>query len=60
MIFVEMSRLNFGIFYQNLASGLVALFDRKLQVLDSPKLSLFNKFLCNPNVNVARFARNIE
>ena len=43
---------------------LVTLFDRKLQVFkNSPKwtiLGIFNKLLSTQNVNVARFARNIE
>ena len=43
---------------------LVTLFDRKLQVFkNSPKLTIcgtFNKLLSTQNVNVARFARNVE
>ena len=43
---------------------LVTLFDRKLQVFKiSPKLTLFgifNELLSTQNVNVARFARNVE
>ena len=43
---------------------LVTLFDRKLQVFKkSPKLTIFgifNELLSTQNVNVARFARNIE
>ena len=43
---------------------LVPLFDRTLQVIkNKPKLTIFgiiNKLLSNQNVNVARFARNVE
>ena len=43
---------------------LVTLFDRKLQVFkNSPKLTIFgifNELLSTQNVNVARFARNVE
>ena len=43
---------------------LVTLFDRKLQVFkNSPKwnlLGIFNELLSTQNVNVARFARNVE
>ena len=43
---------------------LVTLFDRKLEVFkNSPKLTIlgvFNEFLSTQNVNVARFARNVE
>ena len=43
---------------------LVTEFDRKLQVFkNSPKLTLFgifNELLSTQNVNVARFARNVE
>ena len=43
---------------------LVTLFDRKLQVFkNSPKWSIFgisNQLLSTQNVNVARFARNVE
>ena len=43
---------------------LVTLFDRKLQVFkNSPKLTIFgifNELLATQNVNVARFARNVE
>ena len=43
---------------------LVTLFDRKIQVFkNSPKLTIFgifNEFLSTQNVNVARFARNVE
>ena len=43
---------------------LVTLFDRKLQVFKkSPKLTIFgifNELLSTQNVNVGRFARNVE
>ena len=43
---------------------LVTLFDRKLQVFkNSPKLTvfgIFNELLSTQDVNVARFARNVE
>ena len=43
---------------------LVTLFDRKLRVFkNSTKLTIFgffNEFLSTQNVNVARFARNVE
>ena len=42
---------------------LVTVFDRKLQLLNSPKLAIFGVFkqlLSTQNVNVARFARNVE
>ena len=55
--------LNFGIFHQFL-SCLVTLFDRKLQVFkNSPKWTIFvifNQLLSVQNVNIARFARNVE
>ena len=58
-----MPHLHFGIFRQFL-SCLVTLFDRKLQVFkNSPKwtiFGIFNEFLPTQNVNVARFARNVE
>ena len=45
-------------------TSLVALFDRKLQIFkNSPKwtiFGIFNELLSNQNVNVARFARNVE
>ena len=52
------------IFVQLQLTCLVTLFDRKLLVFkNSPKLTIFgifNEFLFNQNVNVARFARNVE
>ena len=43
---------------------LVTMFDRKLQVFkNSPKwniFGIFNQLLSTQNVNVARFARNVE
>ena len=60
--------LDFGIFQQFFVlrklTCLVTLFDRKLQVFkNSPKwtiFGIFNEFLSTQNVNVARFARNVE
>ena len=52
------------IFVLLILTCLVTLFDRKLQVFkNSPKLTIlgiFNKLLSTQNVNVARFARNVE
>ena len=43
---------------------LVTLFDRKLQVFKNSSnwtiLGIFNELLSTQNVNVARFARNVE
>ena len=43
---------------------LVTLFDRKLRVFKNPPkwiiFGIFNKLLSTQNVNVARFARNVE
>ena len=65
-----MSHLNFQfwhfppIFVLLKLTGLVTLFDRKIQVFkNSPKwtiLGIFNYLLSTQNVNVARFARNVE
>ena len=53
--------VNFG---EVLETCLATLFDRKPQVFKkSPKLTIFgifNELLSTQNVNVARFARNIE
>ena len=53
-----------SIFVQLKLTCLVTLFDRKLQVFkNSPKLTIFgifNQLLSTQNVNVARFARNVE
>ena len=52
------------IFVLSKLTCLVTLFDRKLQVFkSSPKwtiLGIFNQLLSTQNVNVARFARNVE
>ena len=52
------------IFVQLKLTCLVTLFDRKLQVFkNSPKLTIFgifNELLSTQNVNVARYARNVE
>ena len=52
------------IFAQLKVTCLVTLFDRKLQVFkNSPKwtiFGIFNELLSTQNVNVARFARNVE
>ena len=52
------------IFAQLKVTCLVTLFDRKLQAFKkSPKLTIFgifNELLSTQNVNVARFARNVE
>ena len=64
-ILLKMSHLNFYFWHfpPNL-SCLVTLFDRKLQIFkNSPKLAIFgifNELLSTQNVNVARFARNVE
>ena len=51
-------------FWQSKLTCLVTLFDRKLQVFkNSPKLTIFgifNELLSTQNVNVARFAGNVE
>ena len=67
---LKMSHLNFSIlafspfFVLLKLTCLVTLFDRKLQVFKkSPKwtiLGIFNQLLSTQNVNVARFARNVE
>ena len=53
-----------SIFVQLELTSLVTLFDCKLQVLkNSPKwiiFGIFNQLLSTQNVNVARFARNVE
>ena len=57
---------NFGIFHQFLSNltCLVTLFDRKFQFFkNSPNwtiFGIFNELLSTQNVNVARFARNVE
>ena len=55
---------DFGIFVLLRVTSLVTLFDHKLQVLkNSPKWTIFcifNELLSTQNVNVARFARNVE
>ena len=60
----KMSHLRFSIFVLLKLTYLVTLFDRKLQVFkNSPKLTIFgifNELLSTQNVNVARFARNVE
>ena len=62
---LKVSHLNFYFWHfpPNL-SCLVTLFDRKLQIFkNSPKwtiLGIFNKLLSTQNVNVARFAHNVE
>ena len=52
------------IFVQLKMTWQVTLFDRKFQVFKkSPKLTIFgnfNELLSTQNVNVARFARNVE
>ena len=59
-----MSHLRFSIFVQLKVIYLVTLFDCKLQVFkNSLKLTIFgifNKLLATQNVNVARFARNVD
>ena len=65
-----MSHLNFSIlafppvFVLLKLTCLVTLFDRKLQVFkNSPNwtiFGIFNKLLSTQNVNVARFARNVQ
>ena len=61
---LKMSHLNFSIFVQSKLTCLVALFDRKLWVFKtSSKLTIFGIFselLSTQNVNVARYARNVE
>ena len=60
--------MNVGIFHNFFVllkmTYLVTLFDRKLQAFkNSPKLTFFGIFcelLSTQNVNVARFARNVE
>ena len=57
--------LNFGIFYPFFKlTCLVTLFDRKLQVFkNSAKLTIlggFAELLSTQNVNVGRYARNVE
>ena len=64
----HLHHLNFGIFHQFLVlvklTCLVTLFERKPQVFkNSPKLTIFGIFnwlLSTQNVNVARFALNVE
>ena len=61
----KISYLNFGIFHQFFVllklTYLVTRFDRKLHVFkNSPKRNIFNLLLSTQNVNVARFARNVE
>ena len=41
-------------------SHLVTLFDRKRQVFKLTILGIFNELLFTQNVNMTRFARNIE
>ena len=62
-----MDRHNFWVFLYIVRLKLiclVTLFDRKLQVFkNSPKwtiFGIFNELLSTQNVNVARFARNVE
>ena len=63
-----MSHSNFGIFHQFIVllklTCLVALFDSKFQLFQtSPKWTIFGIFdllLSIKNINVARFARNVE
>ena len=62
---VAFESLYFGIFVLFLKlTCLVTLFDRKLQVFkNSPKwtiFGIFNQLLSTQNVNLARFARNVE
>ena len=56
--------VNFGIFVLLKVTCLVTLFDRKFQVFKMlPKLTIFgifNELFSNQNVNVARFARNVQ
>ena len=60
----KMSYLKFSIFVLLIVTCLVTLFDRKLQVFkNSPKSTTFgflNSLLSTQNVNVARFAPNVE
>ena len=60
----KMSHLHFTIMAFSTNFCLVTLFDRKLQGFkNSPKLTIFgifNKLLSLKNVNLARFARNVE
>ena len=67
----KMSHLNFSIFWHFSPifvllklTCLVTLFDRKLQVFKNSSkwtiFGIFNQLLSTQNVNVARFARNVE